>query len=48
MKYYISVIAVILCFGIYFAAVSASEPDGVALPVIMYHSVLKDGARIGK
>ena len=48
MKYYISVIAVILCFGIYFAAVLASEPDGVALPVIMYHSVLKDGARIGK
>lgn len=48
MKYYISVFAVILCFGAYFAAVSASEPEGIELPVIMYHSVLKDSARIGK
>lgn len=48
MKYYISVIVIFLVFGVYFAGVSAFEEDGTALPVIMYHSILKDDKRIGK
>ena len=48
LKYYISVVLIILCFGIYFVAVSADEKDGVELPIVMYHSILKDEARIGK
>ncbi len=48
MKYYLSITAVFAVVLLTVFSLKAFSDEGIELPVIMYHSILKDSSRIGK